>query len=773
MEASRASPAQPSRVIADDRSRLVWACPDPLWRINESGFVPAREHEVESILSIANGYVGVRASLTEGSLLSDPATYLANVYVPSSTGVPVLARAPQWLPLSGAVDGRPFTLQGSQRHEHRRFLDMRKGMLWRDWVHVDESGRRTRIWGCRLASLADRHVMAQVLFCVSENYSGVLSLETGIGGAPGYSTVFWRYVHPAGAFSTASADLGEGRQVVAAGRSVVWLPDGTALEPDIEATNHGIYERWHLPVEVGRRYRMDRLLFIYATPDAPEPVARARAVAAAWNPRSTDAMLEKHSQAWEARWELADVQVEGDEAAQRALRFAAFHMSGSASAEAPQAAVGPRGLTGGGYGGHVFWDTEIYVMPFLVYTQPEAARAVLAYRYHTLPAARDDARAAGLAGASYAWESADTGRETTPKWVLRPDGTPARVYCGDEEIHITADVAYAVWQFWEATQDVDYLAREGAEILVETARYWASRGRVEADGKFHLRTVMGPDEYHPTIDDNAYTNYLAALNLRRGAEALAELARLRPASAEELRARLGVTPDEPEAWRRLAGRMEPGRRSPEGVIEQFFGFWSLAETLPHGDSALIMQSESLRSYQSLKQADVLMLLALCPGDFSPDVQWANFQYYEPRTRHGSSLSPGIHALVAARLGKLAEAERYFKQTAAIDLSMQGNAMIGVHLAAMGSLWMTAVFGFAGVRFDGDAVRVTPHLPADWGRLAFRLRYRGRVLSFDVTHARADVRVESGSPLAIEVAEPPRVGGPARIDAPSISPPGGP
>lgn len=769
---SRPTQATPSRAIASDAPVSRVPCPDPLWRITEDGFVPAREHEVESILSVANGYVGVRAALAEGSLLSDPATYLANVFVPSSMGIPVLARAPHWLPLAGAVDGRPFTLQGSRRHEHRRYLDMRQGLLWREWVHVDESGRRTRIMGCRLASLADRHVVAQVTYMVPENYSGVLTVDTGIGGAPGYSTVFWRHEHDGGAVSTATADLGQGRQVVAAGRSVLWLPDGSSREPEIHASHHGAHERWHCEVQVGGRYRLDRVLFIYATPEEPAALVRARARAAAWDPRTMDDMLVRHAQAWAAHWAVADVEVDGDDEAQRALRFAAFHMRGSVSDEARQAAIGPRGLSGGGYGGHVFWDTEIYVLPYLVYTHPAAARSVLGYRYHTLDAAREEAREKGFKGAEYAWESADTGRETTPKSVLRPDGTPARVYCGDEEIHVTADVAYAVWQYWEATQDADYFAAEGAEILVETARYWASRGRVEGDGRFHLRTVMGPDEYHHTVDDNVYTNALAALNLRRGAEALDVLSGVDPRRAAELRARLGVTADEPQTWRRLAGCMEPGRRRPDGVVEQFHGFWALPEKQPRGDAALIMQAESLRDYQVVKQADVLMLMALCPAMFTPEEQWANFQYYEPRTRHGSSLSPGIHALVAARLGQVAEAERYFKQTAEIDLAMQGNAMIGVHLASLGSLWMTAVFGFGGVRFDGDTVHVTPHLPAAWRKLAFRLRYRGRVIAFEMTAAETAVKVVSGAPLDIQVAgaEPPPA---PQGEAAPLSPPGGP
>ena len=248
-----------------------------------------------------------------------------------------------------------------------------------------------------------------------------------------------------------------------------------------------------------------------ATPHRKGPNALDRAKRAGWRD-----VLVQHEAAWAERWRLSDLGVVGDDAARQALRFAVYHLNGAANPNDERVSIGARALTGDAYLGHVFWDTETYVLPFYIATWPEAARTLLMYRYHTLPAARAKAVRMGWRGAMYAWESADTGEETTPDNVLNPRGETIRVLCGIQEQHITADIAYAVWQYWEATGDDRFMLDAGAEILLETARFWASRAVLEPDGKRHIREVIGPDEYHELIDDSAYTNVLARWNVRRG-----------------------------------------------------------------------------------------------------------------------------------------------------------------------------------------------------------------------------------------------------------------
>jgi trehalose/maltose hydrolase-like predicted phosphorylase len=398
------------------------------------------------------------------------------------------------------------------------------------------------------------------------------------------------------------------------------------------------------------------------------------------------------------------------------------------------------------------------LLPFYTYTWPAAARALLRYRYRSLPAARAKAARLGYRGALYAWESADTGEETTPARVVAPDGEVIVIRCGTDEQHISADVACAVWQYWQVTGDVSFLLDAGAEIVLETARFWGSRAALEADGHYHIRGVVGPDEYHEGVDDNAYTNGMAQWNLERGVEVAQLLERRWPARWAALAARLDITPAERAHWREVAGRLA-GLEATDGVLEQFAGFFGLepvdlaayaARTAPM--DVVLGRARTQRS-QVIKQADVVMLLALLEERYPPAVREASFRYYEPRCGHGSSLSPAVHALVAARLGDVDLAERYFRQAAAVDLDdTMGNAALGVHIATLGGLWQAAVLGFAGLRPCPDGLRFVPHLPRSWRALRFPVQWRGRHLRVDIQREPATLTatLERGRPLPVYV-----------------------
>jgi trehalose/maltose hydrolase-like predicted phosphorylase len=387
------------------------------------------------------------------------------------------------------------------------------------------------------------------------------------------------------------------------------------------------------------------------------------------------------------------------------------------------------------------------------------------YRYHTLPAARAKAARLGYCGALYAWESADTGDEATPTQVVGPDGMVIPILCGTQEQHISADVAYAVWQYWQATEDTAFLLDAGAEIMLETARFWASRLSLEDDGRFHIRAVIGPDEYHESVDDNAYTNIMAQWNLERGAE-VADLVRDRwPTLWAELEARLGLSAAEVDGWRALAAAMYTAIDPATGVLEQFAGYFRLEPidlSLYEGRKVpmdVVLGPQRTRQSQVVKQADVVMLIALLPDRFDRRVREANFRFYEPRCGHGSSLSRGTHALVAARLGDVDLAERYFRETAAIDLEdTTGTGAGGVHMAALGGLWQAAVFGFAGLGLREDGLGLDPRLPAGWTALSFRVQWRGRQVHLRLEGAQRLVtaRLERGKPLML------RVGGRAQM-----------
>jgi len=680
---------------------------DPAWVLVEEGFTLTREHELESLFAIGNGYAGSRGSLAEGSALSSPATFLTGVFDSEAGPVSGLAPTADWTRLSATIDGQPLRLDNGHNLEHRRVLDMQQGILWREWRHQNAAGRITRLQMLRLVSLADRHLLLQCATISPENYSGRVSIDAALTGT----------VTELRGSSTTVA-MAVARQVVdSAGR---WMgsPQQVVGQPSLE-------------VRLGETYRLDRMVAVYTSRDTGEPREMAsRQVERAIE--DVNGVIADHRDAWLARWKASDLRIEGDPAAQRALRFAIYHLSSAANPEDERVSIGARGLSGTAYKGHVFWDTDIFMLPFFILTHPEAARALVMYRYHTLSGARAKAARLGYRGALYAWESADTGEEMTPPFVVSPDGEIVRILTGEQEHHISADVAFGVWKYWEATGDERFLVDAGAEILIETARFWASRAEREDDGCYHIRGVIGPDEYHETVDDNAYTNGLAQWNLEVGEEVTRLVAERWPEQWRALSRRLGLEAEEPHRWLQVARELYTGFDEQTSLFEQFRGYFGLedidlaafaARTAPMD---VLLGRERIKRSKIIKQADVVMLVHLLWERLLPEVRKANFEYYEPRCGHGSSLSPAIHALVAARLGDAALAERHFRQASEIDLSdNMGNAAGGVHVGALGGLWQAVVFGFAGLRFTDEGPEHRPKLPPSWRSLSMRFQWRGR------------------------------------------------
>jgi trehalose/maltose hydrolase-like predicted phosphorylase len=448
--------------------------------------------------------------------------------------------------------------------------------------------------------------------------------------------------------------------------------------------------------------------------DTDEHVARAQLAEAERS--GYEGLLKQQRIAWASRWRAADVVVEGDAELQLAVRFALFHLMASV-ADRGEAAVGARGLSGPAYSGHVFWDSDVFVLPFLAATHPEAARAMLEYRIRRLPAAREAARALGRNGARFAWESAADGRDVTPPSVRGANGELVPVRTGQLEEHIVGDVAWAADCYLEWTGDSAFAAGPGRELFVETARYWASRIRHTSDGKAHIYGVIGPDEYHEPVDDNAFTNVLARWNLRRAA------------SLE------GVGEAERAHWLAIADALVDGYDRASGIYEQFAGFHDLEplvieEVAPRRPIAadVLLGARRTAAAQVLKQADVLMLHHLLPDEVAPGSLLPNLDYYEPRTAHGSSLSPAIHAGLFARVGRYRAALQALRLAARLDLDdLTGSTSGGLHLATMGGVWQALASGFAGVRPHGDSLVVDPRLPPEWRALELGLRWHGRPL----------------------------------------------
>ncbi len=680
---------------------------DPEWTLVEKGFTLAREHEVESLFAIGNGYIGSRGSLAEGSALSAPATFVAGVFDSDASSLSGLAPTADWTRLSTTIDGHALRLDRGHNLEHRRILDMRQGILWREWRHQDESGRITQMRMLRLASLADRHLLVQCATITPENFSGRIFVDGTLTGPLVQVTR-----------SGTTIAMAVARRIM--NSTDCWTPSTELIQG-----------QQGLELTLGETYRLDRVVALYTSRDSANPreTARKHVESAIAN---VAGVIGEHCDAWLARWRASDVRIEGDPAAQRALRFAIYHLVSAANPQDDRVSIGARGLSGSAYKGHVFWDTDIFMLPFFVLTYPAAARALVMYRYHTLAAARAKAARLGCRGAFYAWESTDSGEDATPPFVVAPDGQVIRILTGEQELHISADVAFGVWIYWDATGDEQFLVEAGAEIVIETARFWVSRAKWEEDGHYHIHEVIGPDEYHETVDDNAYTNGMAQWNLKSAAEIANLVAERWPEPWQALSRRLGLEPDEPRRWQQVARDLYSGFDERTGLFEQFRGYFDLEEIdlaafVPRtAPMDVLLGRERIRRSKVIKQPDVVMLVYLLWDRMPPEVRKANFEYYEPRCAHGSSLSLAIHATVAARLGNTALAERYFRQAAEIDLAdNMGNAAGGIHAAALGGLWQAVVLGFAGLHLGGESPEHRTILPPNWRSLSARIQWRGQ------------------------------------------------
>lgn len=727
---------------------------DPAWRLTEEGYDPLRESSRETRFAISNGFLGVRGerAFTRGRRWTTPArTYVAGLFdrTGEAGGVPVLLPAADWLEVQLQTAGVRFVDEPADVPSHRMDLDMRRGLVVSDCLH-GAGPVRLRVRTLRLVSLAERALGLQLIRLDLLAGEATVTLEVSLKGVD-------QGLEP----QSASPDLVSWRTrrsgiALAMAAAAELRIDGQALAPVRTAP---LGDAWRWATRPGQVVTFERLVGIVRADDGAVAAATARAALKRGRARGAKGLVADHEAVWSGRWVRSDVEVDGDAAAQRALRFAVYHLNSAANPDDDQVSIGARALTGSDYGGHVFWDTDIYLLPFYCHTWPKAARALLMYRFHGLDAARAKARSLGWTGALYAWEAAGDGEEATPPCTVAPDRQVLGIFTGLREHHVSADVAYGVWRYWTATGDEEFLREAGAEILFETARFWASRAVPEPDGRRHIRGVIGPDEYHETVDDNAFTNVMARWNLERALE-IAGLMRERwPQSWRALSGKLGLDDPELDQWREAADGLATGYDPKTGLYEQFSGFFGLEPvdlSAYAGRSVpmdVVLGRERTQRSQVIKQADVVALLALLPDVFPGDAGKRNFLYYEPRCGHGSSLSPPLHALVAARLGETDKALDYFRRTAAIDLSDTTAAVGGgVHIGALGGLWMATVFGFAGVAFGDEVISLSPRLPTGWTRLAFPFEWRGRRMRCEIlqTQRRLQVWLEEGQAVTVRI-----------------------
>jgi trehalose/maltose hydrolase-like predicted phosphorylase len=675
-----------------DRGQQPRVLPDSGWDLTTDRFDVERLRVDGSLFALADGMVG-----TSGApLASYPGLHrwviAGNVYVGDGPGTHLLT-APIAMQLPCEATTEPLL---------RRVLDLHTGLLYEEMTTT--SGTLASV---RFSLLGRPGTAVFRAHCPGSAPDGPALLppadDTPLDSGVDSDVTWMRVVGNPGGVVAAAVD--ERRSV-----------DGEEVIDRV-----AVYRRW--------------------TENMPSPddaVARAREAADA----GFDVLLAEQRAAWAVRWEQADVGIEGDDDLQREIRFALFHLMSSAPDDG-EAAVGARGLVGSSYRGHVFWDADTFTLPFLAATHPASARAMLEYRLRRLPAARTIARELGREGARFPWESAHSGRDVTPTSARDRTGRVVPIRTGQLEEHIVAQVAWATCCYVDWTGDETFARGPGLALLVETARYWASRVRREADGT-HIYGVIGPDEYHEPVDDNAFTNVMARWNLRRAADAVL--------AAHET----GVTASEAARWQAIADELIDGFDHDTGIYEQCAGFHKLepliiAEVAPRRpiSADLLLGARRVRGAQVIKQADVLMLHHLVPDAVEPGTLEPNLRFYEPRTAHGSSLSPGIHASLFARARDYDRALDALRIACRVDIDdLTDTTAGGLHLATMGSVWQALTFGFAGIRPRGGRLAIDPRLPPAWAAMEFRVRFHGTRVHVRVEKNR--LTIDGDGPLALTV-----------------------
>ncbi|HEX2043397.1 MAG TPA: glycosyl hydrolase family 65 protein [Acidimicrobiales bacterium] len=717
--------------------------------------------ESESIFALANGHLGLRGNLDEGEPYGLPGTYLNGLYekrplpyAEGGYGYPESGQAvinvTNGKLLRLLVDDEPFDVRYGTLEAHERVLDLRAGTLTRDVHWVSPAGQAVRLRSVRLVSFTQRAVAAisYEVEAIDDRARVVVQSELVANeplpppgddprvaaaltsplvaedyGTREHMSVYLTHRTAASGLRVAAAmdHRVEGppstQRIVESGPDTGRVTVTTVLQP-------------------GERLRIVKLLAYGWSSLRSRQALRDQVAAALIAARATgwDGLLAEQRAYLDEFWDGALVEVDGDPEIEQAVRYALFQVL-QAGARAERRAIPAKGLTGTGYDGHTFWDTEMFVLPVLTYTFPRAAADALRWRHSILPVARERAQSLGLGGATFPWRTI-AGEECSGYW---PAGTAA--------FHVNADVADAVIRYVDATADEEFEREVGLEILVETARLWCSLGHHDRHGRFRIPGVTGPDEYSALSDDNVYTNLMAQRNLRAAAEAVGR--------HEVLARALGVEENEVAAWHEAAEAMVICYDEELGVHPQAAGFtdhrpWDFDKTRPD-QYPLFLHFPYFDLYrkQVTKQADLVLAMHLRGDAFSAEQKVRNFEYYEALTVRDSSLSASSQAVMAAETGHLELAYEYLSETCLVDLqNLQFNTGNGLHLAALAGGWSALVAGFGGFRATDGTIAFAPRLPPPVSRLVFRLRYRDRSLRVTATAGEAFYELRSGKPLEI-------------------------
>lgn len=724
----------------------------------------------ESLFALGNGYLGLRGTYDERceDFDSDPGMYINGIFESEPLKHLWLCKGfaeneqytinlPDWRIFEVYIDGEKAVTKNLKNH--KRTLDMENGNIHRMFEFTTGTGKTVLVESLRIVDMTDVH-SAHIRYCVKPvNFDGTVELcsvvvkNTPINGKITTKTIYENVTDNG---LQIMVETNRTKKQVAC--SVVHMVSVTGTGTDgetgsWESTTWNQENKYSLQIRAemkeNEKLTVDKFASFYSTEDKDYTsggLIKAAEETACQNIQLGFETLQKRQvDFWVDYWKNGDVIIKGNEADQQAVRFSLFHLRQQLPVN-NNASIGATGLTGANYSGKVFWDTEMYLMPYYLYTYPESCKGLLMYRYKILDKARERAAQLGAMGALYSWCSID-GEETS---VVFEASTA--------EYHINSDVAYAIWRYVEVTEDVDFLYNYGAEILFETAKFMAHRGCfVETkDNHFCINAVCGPDEYACGVNNNCYTNFMVQFHLRYALKVYEEMQKRNPEKLTTLVEKVLLDEQELTLWREAADRMYYHVNEQLGVYEQDDSFvYNDAvdmNTIPRNyDIRMMFHPLDLWRMQVLKQADVVLLNFVLGDKFTPAEKKANYDYYEPKTNHGSSLSAAVHSIMANEIGYIEDAYKYFESSAFMDIDdFKKNTSGGLHIACLGGVWMCVVHGFLGMRMYEDGLHFNVKLPKQWTGCTCRVWYKENQIEINAASEETCFKLLKGNSVMINV-----------------------
>jgi hypothetical glycosyl hydrolase len=750
----------------------------PGWVVSEDQFSSLALAKCEAVMALGNGYMGLR-SAAEESYVGETRNLFVNGTFNRFDELEVseLPNAADVTKMDIRVDGKRFTLDQGEAKEYSRSLNLRDAELVRSFIWNNGDGKELEFTFRRFVSLDNLHVIGLKLEVKVLRGSVQLSVASGIDAQVSNSGSQHFHEGEKRIYEKTYLELiqttTESKVDFVIGASHKLKVDGQPAElaPAMEIDRRKVAVAYSVNLEEGQTLTLEKVATVYTSRDQQFadhyslPAMREVALEALKNAQASgyDALFSSHTAAWAKVWQDYGITIESTDSFDLlGVRFALYHLVVMTPAHDRRMGIGAKGLSGEGYKGHSFWDTEIFILPFYIYSNPEIARSLLEYRYLGLEGARSKAKENGFAGAMYPWEAAwPSDGEVTPVWgaVDIVTGEQTKIWSGFIEQHITSDIAYAVWHYFRATGDTDFMERFGYEIIFDTAIFWASRLEWNEElGRYEINEVVGPDEYKEHVDNNAFTNYMAHFNIDLAMQYYQELEKNHPALFARYDELLNLV-EARKVWESKLNLIYLPEPNADLIIPQDDTYLQkkIIDLTPYKDQEKVgsifndYNLDQVGDMQVSKQADIMMLFFLLENKFTPEVKRANYEYYEEKTLHDSSLSLSTHSILASDFGDKELAYHLFRRATEIDLGPKVHSSdAGIHSASLGGIWECAVMGFAGVRMLDGQLHLAPKLPEHWNRLSFPLYWQGKRLEVTITTEEISITGAEGEPLRLFV-----------------------